>query len=91
MEDNLRVTNMSDSEQNPSPDDISRADASDQNGPSTVVVNTETISLSSVSHPFPALNVNDDGTVWTPPSEEDILHYLHEHGHRLQDYNTLSF
>ena len=91
MEDNLRVTNVSDSEQNPFPDDISGADASDQYGPSTAVVNTEITSLSSVSHPFPALNVNDDGTVWTPPTEEDILHYLHEHGYRLQNLNTHSF
>ena len=34
---------------------------------------------SSISHPFPTLN--DDGSVWTPPSEEDMMHYLREHGH----------
>ena len=41
---------------------------------------------SSISHPFPALN--DDGSVWTPPSEEDILHYLREHAHRAQNFTT---
>ena len=27
------------------------------------------------------LKLNDDATLWTPPSEEDFLHYLREHGH----------
>ena len=33
----------------------------------------------------PALGINDDGTPWTPPSEEDILEYLREHGHQAEN------
>ena len=58
------------------------AETFEQHDP-TSAVETATISLhTSVAHthPFPALN--DDGTPWTPPSEEDMMHYLREHGHR---------
>ena len=81
---------VSNSEQNHFSDDISAADTTEQNDPCSAVVNSTITSLSSVSHPFPALNINDDGTAWTPPSEEDIMHYLRDHGHRVQDFNTSS-
>ena len=62
----------------------------DQNSVSSDVNLEDVCGSSSMTREeaFSAQNLNDDGTPWTPPSEEDMLHYMREYGHTVYGHQA---